>query len=1011
MLPPPLKDPEDYDMENEDDDDYDQKDASSRNGAGSSSGSSGSLSSWEQFLGAKPRPSQPSLLFSSSSTSNSGRKRGSSLPLSGKSYQNGKSKGGTENDAEGQVDEDEDELMTKKPPSMSKLPSIHDLFPPDLSLTSRGSTGGSTSFSSGKKSAPPSRLSSSVPGNSSSFRSTTKRSKGFNSRSSSSPAESESPRETSSSSSLPLTSALASSGPRSAATRRQPSSSSSQSSDTQQPDSSLFDDQEQDISGRKANADSNTQKQTQQQQQQNPLQGVLPVSDLFYRSSQSIDAAEADDEELPFSAEQSDQLAVDHNKVKIRRNQAAAAVAGSKSSGKTVSSSSSKSVNSSNKKSSSSSSSPKGGGRNTRRKMVRRGMEMLVGGVPINADPPQRSFELWYNYGVFGGQEQPPWYATISLNTRDFGPLLHASSQHELSRTELGLFCEHFVHNTMKWDVCPKELRDIVQDYYRQQEKQQQDEEEDRIVSSSTDGDNATAVSSNLSLQQSGASAVSTGTTPTGKYSVEEEANIMSMLLEQAKAAGGFELIKEGLGDAASGGDADEDSNDFLGGGHRLRKRSKRKTSTTGKGFGKPSTNKPNKPSSRQLRADEAWQIRVGGELHFTMGISQAELEDEGGDAGRPKGTTLKNVLRRGIQTCMEKELQQQNSAPATESYLLAAEDQHFVVLDDVVITKLELKELDDGTTLIVVQMMLISKPSTASEIEMEKGAHKLNRALTQAIDDGELPLSMAAAALEEKSWSREFRERIYEEFLFEEDDEDKALWDDDEGDDDATEEAGAIRGESSNIPSGEASSGALGAMPATKAKEREIKDQVDDPDDNDKEEDGPFGVSNKPSYARDDLFMGGGNDGVFWDYSESSMKEAPFHGKLGPKLLQAVEERAQEHPPKVITIGDVHGCVDELQELLRQCDYHPGDLVVFLGDLVSKGPDSISVVQMGREIGAIGVRGEQSVQSVFLFRAYLIFVRADLCGGFTSTGTSYVLEIRREQANVVGVACVHSVF
>jgi hypothetical protein len=60
-----------------------------------------------------------------------------------------------------------------------------------------------------------------------------------------------------------------------------------------------------------------------------------------------------------------------------------------------------------------------------------------------------------------------------------------------------------------------------------------------------------------------------------------------------------------------------------------------------------------------------------------------------------------------------------------------------------------------------------------------------------------------------------------------------------------------------------------------------------------------------------------------------------------------------------------VHGCIDELQDLLRECDYQPGDLVVFLGDLVCKGPDSISVIQMAREIGAIGVRGNHDFEVV----------------------------------------------
>ena len=43
-----------------------------------------------------------------------------------------------------------------------------------------------------------------------------------------------------------------------------------------------------------------------------------------------------------------------------------------------------------------------------------------------------------------------------------------------------------------------------------------------------------------------------------------------------------------------------------------------------------------------------------------------------------------------------------------------------------------------------------------------------------------------------------------------------------------------------------------------------------------------------------------------------------------------------------MIVIGDVHGCIDELGDLLRLAEYQPGDLVLFLGDLVAKGPNSV---------------------------------------------------------------------
>lgn len=43
-------------------------------------------------------------------------------------------------------------------------------------------------------------------------------------------------------------------------------------------------------------------------------------------------------------------------------------------------------------------------------------------------------------------------------------------------------------------------------------------------------------------------------------------------------------------------------------------------------------------------------------------------------------------------------------------------------------------------------------------------------------------------------------------------------------------------------------------------------------------------------------------------------------------------------HKARVICIGDVHGCVEELKDLLRAVKYRPGDLVLLLGDLVAKG-------------------------------------------------------------------------
>jgi serine/threonine protein phosphatase 1 len=51
-----------------------------------------------------------------------------------------------------------------------------------------------------------------------------------------------------------------------------------------------------------------------------------------------------------------------------------------------------------------------------------------------------------------------------------------------------------------------------------------------------------------------------------------------------------------------------------------------------------------------------------------------------------------------------------------------------------------------------------------------------------------------------------------------------------------------------------------------------------------------------------------------------------------------------------VFVVGDVHGCRGELERLLDELGVTDDDLVVFVGDLVRKGPDSAGVVELVRE-------------------------------------------------------------
>lgn len=53
----------------------------------------------------------------------------------------------------------------------------------------------------------------------------------------------------------------------------------------------------------------------------------------------------------------------------------------------------------------------------------------------------------------------------------------------------------------------------------------------------------------------------------------------------------------------------------------------------------------------------------------------------------------------------------------------------------------------------------------------------------------------------------------------------------------------------------------------------------------------------------------------------------------------------------RIFAVGDVHGCLDELEELLGMLRLSAIDRLVFLGDLINRGPASIEVVHYVRRL------------------------------------------------------------
>jgi serine/threonine protein phosphatase 1 len=49
----------------------------------------------------------------------------------------------------------------------------------------------------------------------------------------------------------------------------------------------------------------------------------------------------------------------------------------------------------------------------------------------------------------------------------------------------------------------------------------------------------------------------------------------------------------------------------------------------------------------------------------------------------------------------------------------------------------------------------------------------------------------------------------------------------------------------------------------------------------------------------------------------------------------------------RLLAVGDIHGCHDQLLALLAMVQPGPGDQLVFLGDYIDRGPDSRQVVEL----------------------------------------------------------------
>jgi bis(5'-nucleosyl)-tetraphosphatase (symmetrical) len=101
----------------------------------------------------------------------------------------------------------------------------------------------------------------------------------------------------------------------------------------------------------------------------------------------------------------------------------------------------------------------------------------------------------------------------------------------------------------------------------------------------------------------------------------------------------------------------------------------------------------------------------------------------------------------------------------------------------------------------------------------------------------------------------------------------------------------------------------------------------------------------------------------------------------------------------RTILISDIHGCIDEFDEMIRTLSYDKkSDRIILLGDLVDRGPDSLAVIQKARRMGLECVMGnhEQKVIKWYNSRGSRadVYDRKDFCLQLTKEDIDYIFQM-----------------
>lgn len=94
----------------------------------------------------------------------------------------------------------------------------------------------------------------------------------------------------------------------------------------------------------------------------------------------------------------------------------------------------------------------------------------------------------------------------------------------------------------------------------------------------------------------------------------------------------------------------------------------------------------------------------------------------------------------------------------------------------------------------------------------------------------------------------------------------------------------------------------------------------------------------------------------------------------------------------RTIVVGDVHGCLEELRELLEKVKYLPlVDRLIFVGDLIDRGPDPAGVVRFCRERDLECTMGNHEYQFLRWYKGNKHLTKRQGYEEFTDEDVSYI--------------------